>query len=227
MTKRIKRVWTIVVKDLKGTVRRLPMLLGVYGLYFFIAWFAVRELIGSVHSFEPARNFFWPLFLFQTALILTFMLLPQFVYSEAMTEKHEAYFAYGYSVMDIVLGKAMVIFTLSFVPAVLFSAVGFPALLPGGPELPVMLSAVSLCVFSLICMTVFFTWFSRIGRFAVVFLMLLMVIFFSKTPYIISMAAHASVFVVALVISGFGAFLFLVCVCSAWLGSREAFLLKR
>ena len=221
------RLKFIAAKDLKVTLRRLPMLLGIYGLYFFIAWFAMRDLEAAISSSVPGQRFFWPLFMIQTVLILTFMLLPQYVYSEAMTEKQETYFAYGYSVLDIVVGKSLVIVLLSLLPALLFSLFVFPELIPKGMLLPFMMVAVSSCVFGLVCLTVFFAWFSRIGRFAVVLLMLLMVLLFSRSRTIVSMAAEASGGVVALALLGVGVVLFVICAFSAWRGRRELFLLKR
>ena len=116
---------------------------------------------------------------------------------------------------------------LSLFPALLFSLIALPALVPKGILLPAMTVAVSSCVFGLVCMTVFFAWFSRFGRFAVVLLMLLMVLLFSRSHSIVSKVAEASGGVVALALLGSGVVLFAICAFSAQWGRRELFLIKR
>lgn len=217
----------ILVKDMKSTVNRLPMLLGLYGLYFLLAWFSLREVESAFLSSGSLRTLFWPAFMMQTAFVITVMLMPQYVYAESMREKHETYFAYGYSTVDIVLGKSVMIVLLSLVPALIFSMIAFPKLTPRGAQLPALLFAVGAGVFGLVSLTVFLVWFSRMGRFAVVLLILLMVISFSRSQSLIAMATNVSAAGVALLLTAAGILLFAVFVFSARMGNRETYILKR
>ncbi|HDP95792.1 MAG TPA: hypothetical protein ENN40_10605 [Candidatus Aminicenantes bacterium] len=217
----------ILVKDLKCTVNRLPMLLGLYGIYFLLAWFSLREVESAFLSSESLRTLFWPAFLIQTAFVITVMLMPQYVYAESMREKHETYFAYGYSTVDIVVGKSVMIVLLSLVPALIFSLIAFPELTPRGARLPAFLFAVGAGVFGLVSLIVFLVWFSRMGRFAVVLLILLMVISFSRSQSLIAMATTVSAGGLTLVLTAAGTLLFVIFIFSAWLGNRETYILKR
>lgn len=217
----------ILVKDLKCTVNRLPMLLGLWGLYFLLAWFSLREVESAFLSSGLLRTLFWPAFMIQTAFIITVMLMPLYVYAESMREKHETYFAYGYTTVDIVVGKSVMIVLLSLVPAMIFSLIAFPDLLPRGAQLPAFLFAVGTGVFGLVSLTVFLVWFSRMGRFAVVFLILLMVISFSRSQSLIAMATTVSAAGIIVLLTAAGMLLFAIFVFSAWLGNRETHILKR
>jgi len=217
----------ILFKDLKCTINRLPMLLGLYGLYFLLAWFSLREVESAFLSSGSLRTLFWPAFMIQTAFIITVMLMPQYVYAESMKEKHETYFAYGYSTVDIVVGKSVMIAMLSLVPALIFSLIAFPKLTPRGAQLPAFVFAIGTGVFGLVSLTVFLVWFSRMGRFAVVLLILLMVVSFSRSQSLIAMATTVSAVGIIVLLTAAGMLLFAIFVFSAWLGNRETYILKR
>ncbi|MBN1197380.1 MAG: hypothetical protein JXA62_08235 [Candidatus Aminicenantes bacterium] len=227
MKPRVLRFRHILVKDMRSTANRLPTLLGFYALYFTLAWFSLRELESTLLSSASLRALFWPAFLIQTVFVITVMLMPQYVYTESMRAKHEIYFAYGYSIVDIVVSKTVTIVLLSLVPALVFSLIAFPKLTPEGALLPAFVFSVGAGVFGLVSLIIFLVWFSRMGRLAVVMLILLMVMSFSHSQSLFALAMTVSVTEFLLLLVAAGVLLFALFVFSARLGNREAYILKR
>ncbi|GEM_PF-2755771 len=227
MNKRMFRFRHILVKDLRSTGNRWFMLLGIYGMYFLLAWFALRQVESGLAAFNSLRNLFWPAFLIQTAVVITVMLMPPYVYSESMQDKQETYFAYGYSIIDIVLGKSVMITLAALLPASLFSLICFPGLRPQGAWPVLQFFAVGAAVFGLVGLTVFLVWFSRVGRFTVALLIILMVASCSRFQSFRVLREGISAGGLTLLLSLSGVITFAVFVLLARLGDHEKSILRR
>jgi len=218
--------WRIVQKEMNGLTNRWTTLAAIYVFYFISAWFALRPVLRLSLS-DGLSLILLAAFLIQTGMIIAFMLLPGMVYAESMKGMHEAYFAYGFTLRGLVAGKALVIALLSVLPAMLFAALALPSLMPCGWLFVALGIAVTATVFGIACMIVFCTWFSRIGRFSAVVLMLVIVVGFSRFRGFGHSVLWVEPYTVLLILLGIGAGSWMVFVVASGFASPENQLLRR
>jgi hypothetical protein len=176
------RLRSLIKKDFLMAKNRITTLLFLYGFYFVIVYFSFQKVTPLLSSL--GGNFttlFVSVFLFQGAYIIAFMLFPQFIYSESIKDKHEIYFAYQYSILEIVIGKAVVLCFLSFIPALTLTLVLFFPLLEFSALLVINLFfIIPLSVFGFLAVNALFSWFTRAGRFLSAAFLLLIIFFISQ-----------------------------------------------
>lgn len=161
---------------------RITSLLFLYGFYFAIGYFSLQRMTPILSNLgENFMTLFVSVLLFQGIYIISFMLFPQFIYSESMKDKHEIYFAYQYSIIEIVIGKTAVIGFLSLIPAYTLIMVLFYPLLEFSAIFIINLFfVIPLSAFGFLAVNVLFSWFTRAGRFLSVAFLLLIIFLISQ-----------------------------------------------
>jgi hypothetical protein len=169
------KVNCLVKKDFLIGKSKIRNILLLYGLYIAIIVFSlsqVKKFFASTDSLLPF--IFLNIFGIQIIYLMTSMLLPLLVYSESMKEKHEMYFAYRYSIFEIIFGKSIVLCIFSLLPSYIALIVLFPLIKLSFftiIDLVIIIPALSA---GLIALNVLLIWFSKIGKmFSMLFLVLL------------------------------------------------------
>ncbi|MGE5344090.1 MAG: hypothetical protein ACM3SY_21700 [Candidatus Omnitrophota bacterium] len=156
----------LVTKDLRIVKNRFQSILVMVIFYLLMNFYVLHKIKTVILSGGPDMVFiFINLFAVQVIYIMASMLLPLLIYTESIKEKHEIYFAYGYSIFEIVFGKTFVLGLLSLVPAyfaiLLFFFSGITLSLIFILDFVLIIPILSL---GIIAFNILLTWFSKVGK---------------------------------------------------------------
>jgi len=200
----MNRFGSLIKKDILIARNKIGSLLALYIIYFAVAFFSLREvktLLAISHG-----NFitlFLVLFLFQTSYIIAFMLFPQFIYKESMTEKHEIYFAYQYSIFEIIMAKSIILCCLSLLPGyILLFVLFYPLLVFTASFIFCTFLVIPFISFAFISLNVLFSWFTKGGRMISTALLLIFIFLLTQFRKIINLSVSMSYWDVSLILTG-------------------------
>ncbi|MDQ1350990.1 MAG: hypothetical protein QG657_1292 [Acidobacteriota bacterium] len=198
----INRFASLIKKDILIARNKIGYLLVFYIIYFVVAFFSLSE-VRTLFTISQGNfiTIFLVLFLFQTSFIIAFMLFPQFIYKESMTEKHEIYFAYQYSIFEIVMAKSIILCGLSILPGyIILFAIFYPLLVFSASFIFCISIAIPFISFAFIALNVLFSWFTKGGRMISTALLLIFIFFTTQIRKIINPSVNVSYWDVSLIL---------------------------
>jgi hypothetical protein len=178
----LKRIISLAQKEIQIIKNNLTSILFLFVFYFIIFFFISEPLKKSFALID--KDLFLlilNLILLQTILIISLMLLPIFIYNDSIKDKQEVYFAYQYSILEIILGKAFILSVLCLIPAYTMIFVFFPTLIKFS-----FLSFVNfgfvfpIFTVGLLLFLIMLTWFTKIGKLTPIICVIFLILFFSN-----------------------------------------------
>jgi len=195
------RCMKIVKKDLIVSKNKFSTILFLDVFYFSIAFFSLKNLEKYTNAIGGDLTlFFLFLFFLQSGLIISLMLFPIYIYPESMKDKHEVYFAYQYTIREIVVGKSLLLSFISLLPVYLFITLFYPFMFEfSAGALILFFLVVPIVVFGLIALNVLAIWFSRIGKLSNILLIITIILVFSKVKPLIQIVSRIPAFYIPLI----------------------------
>ncbi len=186
------KFFRLFLKDLMIARNRMLSLVFMLVFYFGIVFVSFKQ-IKEVTSFFNNNMIliFFAMFFVQTVIIISMMIFPYFIYPESMRGKHLVYFAYQYSIFEVVLGKSLFMFLFSILPSYICVFYFFsPIIKFSNIFCLTFFLAVPLLAFSIVLFNVYVTWFTKLGKLLNIFFILIIVLGFSKIKNILNLSLN-------------------------------------